>query len=89
MPTAASVSARFASATTTVGRLCVSPYSTSRGTHQPFNPTLMAPSICVAQNATTHSGVFAARIATRSPFRTPWSSRSAVARAATAAACSV
>jgi len=50
-------------------------------------PTAIAPRLTVAQKVMIHSGLLAAQIATRSPWPTPYSSRSAVASAATCRPC--
>lgn len=81
--------ARLASAITTLGRVWLSVYSDSRREDHALQPTVIAPTATLAQNATIHSGWLAALMAIRSPGRTPYSSRSAVDSAATARACSM
>src|SRR5690606_24617230 len=86
--TSVSEAARLASATTSTGRALSTPWASSRAVHHALKPTDTAPMDTVAQNVTIQSAELAAAIATRSPGRTPYSSRSAAASDDTRAACS-
>ena len=50
-------------------------HAISRGAEKVLTPTVMAPILPIAKTATSHSGRFGRRTATRSPFRTPTARR--------------